>query len=162
MAKTSDADGKAPGKTGGAMGTLVVTLLLVVFSGGAGFLSGVYLQQSNTQPGARSAAPAQPPAPKPAAPQVASLPPIVTNLAGDGSGWVRLEAAVVVEGDRPLPADVTAKLAEDITATLRTLSPHQIAGASGFQHLREELNDRLQIRSRGKVREITIQSMIIE
>ena len=33
---------------------------------------------------------------------------------------------------------------------------------SGFQHLREDLNDRVRVRSGGKVRDLVIQSMIIE
>ena len=38
----------------------------------------------------------------------------------------------------------------------------QIQGASGFQHLREDLNDRVRVRSGGKVRDLVIQSLIIE
>lgn len=158
--KTSKTAAVKPGSS--ILATLVVTLLLVLFAGGAGFLSGSYLLHSIAQPGASATPTAQPVAAKPAGPLVAVLPPIVTNLAGEKGGWVRLESAVVVEGERPLAADMTAKLTEDIAALLRTLSLHQISGASGFQHLREELNDRLRIRSGGKVREITLQSLIIE
>jgi flagellar FliL protein len=38
----------------------------------------------------------------------------------------------------------------------------QIEGASGFQNLREDLNDLVRIRSAGKVRELVIQTLIVE
>ena len=38
----------------------------------------------------------------------------------------------------------------------------QIEGASGFQHLREDLNERARIRSGGKVRDLVIQALIVE
>jgi flagellar FliL protein len=94
--------------------------------------------------------------------QVISLAPIVTNLAGDEGGWIRLEAAVLVEGKRAVPAELTARLVQDTTALLRTLSIRQISGASGFQHLREELMDRMKARSANRVREVMIQSLVIE
>jgi flagellar FliL protein len=42
------------------------------------------------------------------------------------------------------------------------LSIDQIEGPSGFQHLREDLNDRVRVRSEGKVLELIIQSLILE
>jgi flagellar FliL protein len=47
-------------------------------------------------------------------------------------------------------------------AFLRTVPLAQIEGANGFQHLREDLNDRVRARSGGNVRELIIQSMIVE
>jgi flagellar FliL protein len=91
------------------------------------------------------------------------LPPVTTNLAGGSRVWVRLEATLVMEeglGDKTLP--LANKIAEDIVAYLRTVTPEQLEGASGFQHLREDLNDRIRIRSEGKVSDILIQTMIIE
>ena len=57
---------------------------------------------------------------------------------------------------------LVAQIAEDIIAFLRTVTLVQIQGASGFQHLREDLNDRVRVRSGGKIRDLVIQSMIIE
>ena len=45
---------------------------------------------------------------------------------------------------------------EDIVAFLGP-SRSQIEGASGFQHLREDLNERVRVRSGGKVRDLVIQ-----
>ncbi len=62
----------------------------------------------------------------------------------------------------PDAGTLSAQIVEDIVAFLRTVSLSQIQGASGFQHLREDLNDRVRVRSGGKVRDLVVQSMIIE
>jgi flagellar FliL protein len=62
----------------------------------------------------------------------------------------------------PDAGTLSAQIVEDIVAFLRTVSLTQIQGASGFQHLREDLNDRVRVRSGGKVRDLVVQSMIIE
>ena len=38
----------------------------------------------------------------------------------------------------------------------------QIEGANGFQNLREDLNERARVRSGGRVREVVIQSLVVE
>jgi flagellar FliL protein len=91
------------------------------------------------------------------------LAPIVTNLASPDKTWIRLEALLVMEGEQtPDAGTLSAQITEDIVAFLRTVSLTQIQGASGFQHLREDLNDRVRVRSGGKVRDLVVQSMIIE
>lgn len=98
----------------------------------------------------------------PAGANVRALSPIVTNLGGPGRTWIRLEASLIVDGDQPGESVLSAQITEDIVAYLRTVSLVQIQGPSGFQHLREDLNDRVRVRSGGKVRDLVIQSMIVE
>ena len=99
----------------------------------------------------------------PAGANLLSLPPIITNLASPGGTWIRLAASLIVDGEQTAEASVlTAQITEDIVAFLRTVSLVQIQGASGFQHLREDLNDRVRVRSGGKVRDLVIQSLIVE
>ena len=91
------------------------------------------------------------------------MPAITANLAQPKTTWIRLEASLVVKQDLGPEADVLAsKMAEDIVGFLRTVTMEQIAGPSGFQHLREDLNDRVRVRSEGKVSELIIQSLILE
>ena len=91
------------------------------------------------------------------------LTPIVASLASPERTWIRLEAALVMEGDQSPEAKLlAAEIGEDIVAFLRTVPLAQIQGASGFQHLREDLNDRVRVRSGGKVRDLLIQALIIE
>lgn len=162
MAKNGKA--KEKGKSSGMMGFLIVLVLLTVVAGGVGFLGGHKLRRSVAVP-----ASSEPPPPmaeakieKPSTTQVLSLPAVVTNLAGEGGSWVRLEAAVIIGDDKPVGAAFAGELAETVTALLRTLTLHQIAGASGFMHLREEILDRLKMRSKGRVSEITIHGLVIE
>jgi flagellar FliL protein len=91
------------------------------------------------------------------------LAPITTNLAHPSSTWIRLETSLVVDQDLGPEADILAtKISEDIVGFLRTVPVDQIQGPSGFQHLREDLNDRVRVRSEGRVSELIIQSFIIE
>ena len=90
------------------------------------------------------------------------LAPIVTNLAGSPPVWIRIEASLVFH-ETPRDADaLAARISEDIVGFLRTVSVTQIEGAIGFQHLSEDLNDRVRVRSNGRVRELIIQGLIIE
>jgi flagellar FliL protein len=91
------------------------------------------------------------------------LPPIITNLAAPTHTWVRLEASIVVEGEPAGEANaMLAGISEDFIAFLRTVSLSQIEGPSGFQNLREDLVDRLRIRSAGKARDLVIQAFVVE
>ena len=148
-------------KGGGVLSAIIAITLASVCAGGIGFLSGTQARQmlGKSEAGAAVVIPAKI---EKDTVQMMALPPIVTNLTGSEGGWVRLEAAVLVEGKQAIPADLPARLAQDITALLRTLSLQQISGASGFQHLRGDLMDRMKTRSADRVREILIQSLVIE
>ena len=47
-------------------------------------------------------------------------------------------------------------------AYLRTLSLSRIQGASGLQHLREDLNERVVLRSKGLVRELIVETLVVQ
>ena len=142
------------------MTTILPVMLVSVCAGGIGFLSGSQLPPLMSPESQKAPTIAVAKVDNEGF-QVVTLPSIVTNLAGD-EGWVRLEAAVLVDGSKALPPELAARLAQDTTALLRTLSIRQISGASGFQHLREELLDRIKARSADRVRDIMIQSLVIE
>lgn len=91
------------------------------------------------------------------------LAPIVTNLAAPADTWIRLEAAVLV--DRKTMANIEplmATVAEDLLAFLRSVSAHQLEGAAGLKNLREDLNERVAIRSKGVVRDIVIETLVVQ
>jgi flagellar FliL protein len=91
------------------------------------------------------------------------LAPVTTNLAGQKSTWIRLETAIVLEGEPPADVEMLgSKITDDILAFLRTVPLAQIEGASGYQNLREDLNDLVRVRSGGKVRELVVQTLIVE
>jgi flagellar FliL protein len=94
---------------------------------------------------------------------IKELAPIITNLANPPDSWIRLEAALVFDGKPDEHFDVmTAQINGDILAFLRTLTIRQLEGAAGLRQLREDLNERIAVRSGGKVRELIIQTLVIQ
>lgn len=94
---------------------------------------------------------------------VTVLPPIVTNLAGNPPVWIRLESSLVFRDEVPSDADaLAAEITKDFVAYLRTVPVEQLEGAIGFQHLSEDLNDRVRVRTGGRAQELIIQGLIVE
>jgi len=91
------------------------------------------------------------------------LQPIVTNLAAPQGVFARIEASLVTDKLSDDEATVmAARIGEDLVAFLRTTSLAQIEGGAGLQHLREDLNERVMTRSSGKVREIVIETLVVQ
>ncbi len=88
---------------------------------------------------------------------------VITNLASPADTWVRLETAMVFK-DRALEnPDVTAaEVRQDVLAYLRTVGIAQLEGPSALQHLREDLNERVRLRTGGRVDELLIETLVIQ
>ena len=91
---------------------------------------------------------------------VIPLASITTNLAAPEAIWVRLEASVVL--DEPQPPELIETIHPDLLAYLRTVKLHQVEGASGFQHLKADLEERAKIRSDGHVKQFLIRTLLFE
>ena len=162
-------DEKAKGGSGSLVMVLgAVVVLSLVAAGGGGFL-GLKLYsmvEQSVQRKSEAAEKAKAQSIKPAvagAAQIKALAPVVTNLANPSTSWVRLEGSLVLEEMPAAEADLlAAKVSEDIIAFLRTVTVAQIEGASGFQHLREDLTDRVKARSAGRARELVIHTFVVE
>jgi len=148
--------------SGGIVGLLMVTLLALGAGGGFGF----YLSSGLKPPEATAESahndkdkdPATPPSPV----RLVELSPMIANLIEPKTAWMRVEASLVVEGEvENLPA-LSAKIGEDVVAYLKTMSLTQFEGPSGFQNLREDLNDRARIRGGAVIRELVIHGVIVE
>jgi flagellar FliL protein len=88
---------------------------------------------------------------------------IVTNLGAPANNWARVEASMVTESlDDEEAGILAAHISEDIVAYLRSASVAQFEGARGLQHLRDDLTERANIRSSGKVRELIIETLVIQ
>ena len=165
--KAEEADAP-PAPTGGSIMSLIVALLVVTGLGvGVGGLFGLLVMPRMEKPVAQGKGETAAGAPVksrfPANVSLRTLPPIVTNLAAPTSTWVRLEASLVMDGEASSEGNaLAAQIAEDIVVYMRTVRLAQIEGASGFQHLREDLSDRIRVRSGGKVRDLVVQSFIVE
>lgn len=90
------------------------------------------------------------------------LKPIVTNLSEPANVWLRLDAAIVFADEMPNSEVVSAKISEDLLAFLKTLKVGQLEGATQLQHLREDLKDRVAIRSGGDVKDLIIESLVVQ
>lgn len=151
-------------KGGGSIGALVLATLVAVGTGGA---LGVYLLSSVEKAVDQKVRDEQA---KPVAVltyagdlTLRSVGSVVTNLAEPPESWVRVESSVVFKAGTVQNPDATlAEIRADLLAYLRTLSMAQIEGASGLQHLREDLNERVALRTKGSVRELIVESLVVQ
>lgn len=91
------------------------------------------------------------------------LAPIVTNLAAPDNTWVRLEAAVLIDRKSALNAEpMMGTISEDMLAFLRSVTARQLEGAAGLKNLREDLSERIAIRSKGLVRDVVIETLVVQ
>ena len=88
------------------------------------------------------------------------LDPITTNLAYPSENWIRLEVALAFNGPPELP--LAEDIHQDILAYVRTVSLQQIEGPRGFQYLRDDLQERVAVRSKGKVSRVMFRTLVIE
>ncbi len=176
---TEDSEGGEPKKTKSAMVmTIVAIAVLTIIGGGGGFMVGGMLS-SKVQPPldpAKGETPAK--GESQAAPSstatkdeglaristeengVVQLEPITSNLAFPTESWVRLEVALLFKGkpDVKLAEDIH----QDILGYLRTVTLQQIEGPRGFLYLKEDLQDRVDLISEGKVSKIMFRTFVIE
>lgn len=97
----------------------------------------------------------------PANPLVLPLPPITTNLAAPSDIWVRMELDIVLGAPSTDP-NLVERVHQDLLAFIRTVKMHQIEGASGFQHLKTDMEERAATRSDGLVKMVLIKTLLFE
>ena len=151
---------------------LAVLLVMTAAAIGGGWFAGGYLGKAGGQEEAetKAHAPAQDHgAPSAegghgeeaeADPLLVSLAPMTTNLAAPSRIWVRMELTLLL--DAPQPSDLIEAIHQDLFAYMRTLKLHQIEGASGYQHLKSDLEERARIRSDGHVKQVLIRTLLFE
>lgn len=153
--------------------SLIVQLgMLAMLTGaaiGLGWVLGAYLngeKPAEPKPAAQAAEDHGAPAAgggehgeKPAS-NLLDLAPITVNLAAPAETWLRMEVTLVTTEALP-QADAEA-IHQDLMAYLRTLRLHQIEGASGFNHLRTDLQERAALRSNGRVAQVLIRTLLFE
>lgn len=95
--------------------------------------------------------------------QVKELPTIITNLAQSETSWIRLQAAIVYDPAQVQHSDkLIAEIMSDITAFLRNVTVASLEGSDGLRRLQEDLSERVAIRSDRKVRELIIETMVVQ
>jgi flagellar FliL protein len=157
------------GRRGGMLGLIlsvaVVTLAAAGLGAGLGMRTASTIEKAVAER-ARAETPAAEPAQSAALDGDMVVQPVeavVTNLAAPGDVWIRLETAVVFKkGAVENPAVMAAEIREDILAYARTVSLAELEGPSALQHLREDLNERVAIRTDGRVNDLVIQSLVVQ
>jgi flagellar FliL protein len=88
------------------------------------------------------------------------LDPVTTNLAYPSTNWVRLEVALMYKGTPDVA--LSESIHQDIMAYLRTVSLQQLEGPRGFQYLRDDIQERVDLRSEGRVSKVMFRTFVIE
>jgi flagellar FliL protein len=96
----------------------------------------------------------------PASDTVIPLGAITTSIASPSDIWVRMEVSIVL--DEPQGEDLPGIIQQDLLSYIRTVKMHEIEGASGFRHLKENLDERAAIRSDGHVKLVLIRTLLFE
>lgn len=172
------AEGAEPKKKGSMVATIAgVAIVTLVGAGGGWFLGGMIApkdpvaekaaEEKKQEAAAAAAAGAHGdkkdeglPHISTAANGVVQLEPITTNLAYPSDNWVRLEVALAFNGLPEMP--LAEQIHQDIVAYMRTVSLQQIAGPRGFQYLKDDIQERVDLRSQGKVSKVMFRTFVIE
>ena len=139
--------------------------ILTLIAVGAGALAGLHLiaTAERVVDARKSAAPPPVASRYAGSARLRKLSPIVTNLAAPANNWARVEASMVTDSlDDEEAGILAAHISEDIVIYLRSATAAQFEGARGLQHLRDDLTERANIRSSGKVRELIIETLVIQ
>jgi flagellar protein FliL len=154
-------------KKSGLVVTIAIVLVLSLIAGGGGWMVGGLIAPQVDQPEVTAAENAHgegdkkedKPEDKPRE-NVVALEPITTNLSYPSDNWIRVEVSLVFANE---PDDALAdQIHQDILAYLRTVSLQQIEGPRGFQYLREDLRERVKLRSEGRVNDLLMRTFVIE
>jgi flagellar FliL protein len=171
MEENKEGEGK---KKSGMMALVIPLVVLTVVGGGGGWAIGTMLSPKVKQAQEAAAAAEAPaagghgeakkeeglPHVSTEANGVVALEPITTNLAYPSENWIRVEVALMFNGapDVKIAEDVH----QDILAYLRTVSLQQVEGPRGFQYLKDDLQERVDLRSEGRVSKVMFRTLVIE
>ncbi|KQS65140.1 flagellar basal body protein FliL [Rhizobium sp. Leaf371] len=91
---------------------------------------------------------------------VLQLDPITTNLSYPTENWIRLELALLFKGTPDVA--MAQQIHEDIATYLRTVSLQQIQGPRGFQYLKDDIQERVDLRSEGRVTNVIFRTFVVQ
>ena len=165
--KNASDDGAREVKPAGAPSLVLALLVLTLIggAGGGGFAHFVLLTKAKTEAVENAEKPKKSKVTAYRFPRDAvelPLKPIITNIGHSGSRMVRLEGSIIVPSDTPQSSTLTTEIAEDIVTFLKGLEVEDVAGARGFQNLRDELEYRAQTRGQGAVLGLLISGFVLE
>lgn len=157
--------GNRAGEAGkpGRGGFIAALALLTVLAGGTGLGLASIVHERALRVDQTKAAPAPEPLRYMPGTSLFRLEPIITNLRHPHETFIRADIALVLdEPDEGARTRLAAEVSGDIMAYLRTLDLARLEGASGLQFLREDLSERAAIRSEGRVRELILETLVVQ
>lgn len=167
MAKTAHASAggeTSPGKLKVALQVVLLSLIALALGGGLGIImTKTVSERAVERYKAEIEKKEAPSGPYAGDIELRRLDPVVANLAGSSNDWIRIEVAVVFPaGSAEKSVKLMAEYRQDLLGFLRTVNLAQIQGPSGLVHLREDINDRAKIRFKGDIKEIIIESLVVQ
>jgi hypothetical protein len=92
-----------------------------------------------------------------------NLQPLITNIMLPNDLWVRLEAAIAYDqAEVDDPDMMLTEISGDLMAYLRTLTLREMQGADGLMFVRQDMRERIGLRTRGQARDIIIQTLVVQ
>ena len=166
-------------KKSGLITTIAAVLVLTLLGGGGGWVVGGMLAPKLTPPKTEETAAA--PAPKAEEPakhgegekpgdgppkisteanNVIAIEPITANLFYPADSVIRIELALLFKG--PPDVAMAETIHQDVIEYLKTVSLQDIQGPSGFKNLKDDIQERVDLRSEGRVSQVMFRSFVIE
>lgn len=178
MADIAEGEEEKPKKKSGLVMTIVAVAVVTVIAGAGGWFLGGMLSKEIAPPAKHeenAAEPAHEAAPEAEAegkkeegiPRLATeengvvqLEAITTNLAYPADRMIRLELALLFK-EKP-EAKLAEAIHQDIMLYLRTVSLQQIEGPRGFQYLKEDIEERVDLISQGKISKVMFRTFLVQ
>ena len=178
MANEAEAPAEEGKKKGGGMVPLIGALVVLTLVGGGGgwFLGGMIASKVKPPEPAKAEAKAEAGGegkkeegkkPEEGLAKIATeangivqLEPITTNLAYPSENWIKLDVALMFNG--PPDPKLAEDIHQDIMGYLRTVSLQQISGPRGFEYLRDDIQERVDLRSEGRVSKVMFMTFVVE
>lgn len=180
------ADEEAPEGGGKKKSGLIVTIgavvVLTLVGGGGGWVVGSMLAPKFTPPatagaeavpapeaekaksdeGGHSKAPEGDGPPKISTEEnnVIAIEPVTANLFYPADSIIRLELALLFKG--PPDVAMAETIHQDVLEYLKTVSLQDIQGPSGLKNLKDDIQERVDLRSEGRVSQVMFRTFVIE
>jgi len=159
------------GPASGGAGDLIKSMAIAILLGGAGGVAFGYLAIPTPEPvpltkDESPAAKKEPlaPAPErfPSDAREIPVPSIIVDLKGEPARRIRMDLSIIAVHGTAETGVMKDEVREDVIAYLKGLTITDIQGVRGFQHLREQLDDRAKIRGRGAILGILVGGFLVE
>jgi flagellar FliL protein len=148
-------------KDGGLVASIFVVAIITGLAVGAGVATAWYIQQFKPLGDGPAAVVTPGPLLDPSV-VARVVPPIIANLAGPRKAWIRIEFSVLLPPDLAKSDELANVIAQDTLAYVRTVPLDYIDSALGLAFLREDLEERVQIRTQGKSRGVLFRTLVVE